>query len=149
MKLLRKVFDETYSDLKNINKVVLVSAFSSPFLLLLSFSNSNIYFISIPACILLIIVIISIFNFFQNNYNRLKQKEEFLWDGRHVIKINSWRKKIVNLKNGIREGLFQEYYQGRLRHEVNYKAGKMDGLSKEWWHESDIIKTEINYKSKK
>ena len=128
MKLLRKVFDETYSDLKNVNKVVLVSAFSSPILLLLSFSNSYIYFISIPACILLIITLIAIFIFFQDNYNSLKTKEEYLSDGRHVFNHSYSGKEIVNLKNGKRNGLYQEYYKnGNIEREINYKNGIQEG----------------------
>ena len=128
MKLLRKVFDETYSDLKNVNKLVLVSAFSSPILLLLSFSNSYIYFISIPACILLIITLIAIFIFFQDNYNSLKTKEEYLSDGRHVFNHLYSGKEIVNLKNGKRNGLYQEYYKnGNIEREINYKNGIQEG----------------------
>lgn len=146
MKLLRKVLDKTYSDLKNVNKVVLVSAFSSPILLLLSFSNNFIYFISIPACILLIITFIMIIISFKDNYNSLKTKEEYLSDGRHVFNHSYSGKEIVNLKNGKRNGLYQEYYKnGQLKEEINYKNGKFDGLWKAWY-ENGNIKAEINYK---
>ena len=128
MKLLRKVLYKTYSDLKNVNKLVLVSAFSSPILLLLSFSNSYIYFISIPACILLIIILIAIFIFFKDNYNSLKTKEEYLSDGRHVFNHLYSGKEIVNLKNGKRNGLYQEYYKnGNIESEINYKNGIQEG----------------------
>lgn len=73
MKLLRNVLNKTYSDFKNVNKVVLVSAFSSPILLLLSFSNSYIYFVSIPSIISLIITLIMIFINLNENYNSLNQ----------------------------------------------------------------------------
>lgn len=128
MKLLRNVLNKTYSDFKNVNKVVLVSAFSSPILLLLSFSNSYIYFVSIPAIILLIITLIMIFISLKDNYNSLKQKEEYLSDGRHIFN-NSYRgKEIVNLKNGKRNGLCQEYYKnGHIKYEIHYKNGIQEG----------------------
>ncbi len=128
MKLLRKVLDKTYSGLKNANKVVLVSAFSSPVLLLLSFSNNYIYFISIPACILLIITFIMIIISFKDNYNSLKTKEEYLSDGRHVFNHSYSGKEIVNLKNGKRNGLYQEYYKnGNVKSEINYKDEIQEG----------------------
>ena len=128
MKLLRKVLDKTYSDLKNVNKVVLVFAFSSPILLLLSFSNNYIYFISIPAIISLLITLILMFRGLRDNYNSLKHKEEYLPDGRHVFNHSYRGKEIVNLKNGKRNGLYQEYYKNRhIKYEINYKNGIQDG----------------------
>mgnify|MGYP001268249472 CR=1 FL=1 len=127
MNLLRGVFSKTYSNLKNVNKVILVYAFISPILLMLSFSNSYIYFVSIPACILLIIIIVVIFYLLWENYYILKDKEEYLSDGRHVFNPYSGQ-EIVNLKNGKRNGLYQKYYKnGNLKAEINYENGIQEG----------------------
>jgi antitoxin component YwqK of YwqJK toxin-antitoxin module len=126
MKLLRKVLDKTYSGLKW--KWLLLLAFLSPILLLLSFSNNYIYFVSIPACILLIFTLLMIFQSLQDNYNSLKTKEEYLSDGRHIFNHSYSGKEIVNLKNGKRNGLYQEYYKnGNVKSEINYKNGIQEG----------------------
>ena len=141
MNLLREVLSKTYSNLKNVNKVILVSAFISPILLILSFSNSYIYFISIPACILLIITIVAIFYFLKDNYDSLKNKEEYLSDGRHIFNHPYSGQEIVNLKNGKRNGLYQKYYKnGNVKTEINYENGIQEGKTISYREDGSIFR---------
>jgi hypothetical protein len=147
MKLLRKVLDKTYTDLKNVNKVVFVSALLSPFLLLLSISNNYFYFISIPALILLMISFILVSSYLKKNYHYLKYQEEYLSDGRHVFNRSYIGKEVVNLKNGKRHGSYHNYYEnGNVECVINYKNGELNGLYKSYYKNGNL-KGVFNYEN--
>ena len=123
MKNVYKVAFEKNFDSTNL--LFFISSISS--LLLSYFVSSLIFWISVPLTVFYAILFFYDFDKYISDVKRLKNKEEYLKDGKHTISTYS-EIKTLNKLNGLRHGSFViKFKNNNPKIKTNYKNGKLDG----------------------
>ena len=126
MKNVYKVaFEKNSSSYKNVLLISLVPILTLSLSYLVS---SYIFWVSVPLTIIyLIFFLIVFFEEYLKEIKYLKNKEEYLKDGKHTISTYS-EIKTLNKLNGLRHGSFViKFKNNNPKIKTNYKNGKLDG----------------------
>jgi tetratricopeptide (TPR) repeat protein len=139
---LNNAFFEALSEFKNFKytltgKLILFLIF----LFGIYFSATiNIYY-GIPMLLVILGYLNSLLNKIYRNYIKNLNDESFLQNGTHtIVDLFYNQKKIVNLKNGIRNGTYIQYFKnnGSIEFKRNYINGILNGQNEEFYENGQL-----------
>lgn len=141
-KALNKAFFETLSRFKNFKYTLTVKLiFFLIFFFGIYFSITiNIYF-SVPMFLLVFGYLYIFSKEIQLEYIKKINDENFLQNGTHtIVDLFYNQKKIVNLKNGIRNGSFIQYFKNSssIEFKRNYINGVLNGQNEEFYENGQL-----------
>ena len=100
----------------------------------------NIYY-GIPMLLVILGYLNSLLNKIYRNYIKNLNDESFLQNGTHtIVDLFYNQKKIVNLKNGIRNGTYIQYFKnnGSIEFKRNYINGILNGQNEEFYENGQL-----------